>query len=145
MDQLLENGNKQDGFAVLSFLEAVLRKFSVELPHIGPITAFSDNAACYHNKELVLGIPIINATSTKAKIVRMMHTETQDGKGDCDRHGAIGNRKIDKDWLRDRDEPTENKLVVTPKQLGRALACKDGLQNNGMNSFRVASHLIRFF
>jgi hypothetical protein len=131
LDQILATGNRQDGMAVLADLEALLKKIEVELPFLKHINIVSDNAGCYHKKELILSVPILNAMSKSVKIVRIVHTETQDGKGPCDSHGAIAHRHVKRNFLLTREEKTENKVVATPKSLATAIACKGGLQNNG--------------
>ena len=136
-DQILGTGNKQDGLAVLSMVEALLVKVKSELPHITRIAAIcSDNAACYHRKELIFAIPILNKKLKSLTVDRLIHTETQDGKGACDSHGAISHRHVQRNFLRAREEKTETKKVCTPRNLAEAISCKGGVQNNGTFSFK---------
>jgi hypothetical protein len=131
LDQILSTGNKQDGFAVMAKLEAMMRKFDLEHATITHFIIFSENAGCYHLKEVILIIPILNMMMKRVRIIRFLHTETQDDKGDCDAHGAVAERHIDVNWLRSRDDGLENKMVTTSKELASAIACKGGIQNNG--------------
>jgi hypothetical protein len=102
LDQILEHSNKQDGLAVLSDLEALMVKVSIELPHLKYAILKSDNAGAYHKKELLLAIPLLNAMSKGLKVARVIHSETQDGKDVCDQHGAIAHRRV-KQYLTTRD------------------------------------------
>ena len=96
LDQILENGNQQDGLTVLSFLEALLMiAVSLKIPFLTePATIISDNAGCYHKTELLLGIPFLNARSKSFQIGRFLHTETQDGKGVVDALFAVSGAKV---------------------------------------------------
>jgi hypothetical protein len=131
LDQILDSGNKKDGETVLCDLEALLVKTSVELPCIKYIIINSDNAGCYHKKELLLSIPILNANSDGPKISRVIRTETQDGKGQADSHGACGTNHIDCHFLLTRDEDTQYNKSCTPLDVAKGLSCNGGLQNTG--------------
>ena len=131
LDQILATGNKQDGPAVLSKMETMLQKFDSELDMIQQIILFSDNAACYHSKELLFFIPVLNALQKRVSIAKFVHAETQDGKGNCDAHGAVAERHVDFNFIRTREESTENKFCATSKTLATAISCKGGIQNNG--------------
>lgn len=63
LDQILEGWNKQDGMTVLALVEAALVFLKMEFPNAAIDFLQSDNAAAYHLKELVLGIPLLNAVS----------------------------------------------------------------------------------
>jgi hypothetical protein len=73
-------GCEQDGLAVMSGVEAMLKKVSYEIPHLKYAYLQTDNARCYHKKELTLGIPLLNAMSTGVEIYQASTAETQDGK-----------------------------------------------------------------
>ena len=118
-DQILEGSNKQDGLAVLSMLEAFLKQLSVELPHIRTVTLQSDNAGCYQAKELLLLIAILN-TSSQIRIVRFIHTETQDGKGLIDAHFAKGTAHLMK--FMKTSQQNRIRTIATAKGLAAALA-----------------------
>jgi hypothetical protein len=139
VDQILANGNQKCGLTTLSFLEAAMRMISDELPHLERLHLSSDNASNYHRKELTLSIPVLNAMSIGVKIDMIVHTETQDGKGGCDSHGAIAKRRV-RQYLLSRDETTEYKKVDTPKQLAEALASNGGIQNNGMHIYYMLAN-----
>jgi hypothetical protein len=131
LDQIMSNGNKKCGMAVLALMEAAMTKISSEIPHLKYLVIVSDNASNYHRKELVLSIPILSAMSNGLLIRRLMHTETQDGKGGCDSHAAIAKRHVRQRYLLSREETTEYKKVDTPRQLAEAIASNGGIQNNG--------------
>ena len=80
LDQIMEQDNEQDGMAVAALLELFLSQIQKELPFIKKITLQSDNAGCFQCKFLLVTIPLINSLYN-CKIVRYLHTETQDGKG----------------------------------------------------------------
>lgn len=131
LDQIMGNGNKKDGMANLSFLEATMMKISDEIPHLKWLHLVSDNASNYHKKQFILGIPVLNALSSSVQIESIIHTETQDGKGSCDSHGAVGKWHVWWCFLLSRETMTEYKKVDTPKELAKALAFNGGIQNNG--------------
>lgn len=62
LDQILEGTNKQDGVTLLALVEAALVYILEEFGEGVVVEVLqTDNAAAYHKKELVLGIPILNA------------------------------------------------------------------------------------
>jgi hypothetical protein len=130
LDQILGNGNKQDGFAVLSDMEAAMAQISREIPHLKFARVWSDNAGCYHKKEMVLGIPLLNVTSLGIKILSLLHTETQDGKGLADGHFSVAFKHV-VEYLITR-LMNEFRKVCTPPALTDALASKNGLNNSGV-------------
>jgi hypothetical protein len=130
LDQILGNGNKQDGFAVLSNMEAAMAQISHEIPHLKQARVWSDNAGCYHKKELVLGIPLLNVMSAGIKILSIIHTETQDGKGLADGHFSVAFKHV-VEYLITRLMNAFRK-VCTPSALTDALASKNGLNNSGV-------------
>ena len=130
LDQILGNGNKQDGFAVLSNMEAAMAQISCEIPHLKQARVWSDNAGCYHKKELVFGIPLLNAMSAGIKILSIIHTETQDGKGLADGHFSVAFKHV-VEYLITRLMNAFRK-VCTPTALADALASKNGLNNSGV-------------
>lgn len=80
LDQILSGGNKQDGLAVASMVEAALHHLGGSFPDLSKVTVQSDNAKCYQSHELVLLLGLMNPT-LPIKIEGIIHTETQDGKG----------------------------------------------------------------
>jgi hypothetical protein len=111
-----------------------MKKVSDELPFLKHAIIKSDNAGCYHKKELLLAIPLLNAESKGVKIGRIIHSETQDGKtGVCDGHGATAGRHC-KRALKRRGEATEYNKICTAKELAlpQALAINGGLRNSGV-------------
>lgn len=63
LDQILEGWNKQDGMTVLALVEAAQVFVHREFPGASIEFLQSDNAGAYHLKELLLGIPLLNAVS----------------------------------------------------------------------------------
>ena len=92
LDQILEETNKQGSIMVAAMVECMLHQIAKELPHIKKVTLQSDNAGCYRAKDLALALPIVSQNAPK--IVRFVHTETQDGKGLIDAHFAQGTRHV---------------------------------------------------
>lgn len=137
LDQILNNGNKQDGNCVVSMLEAFCVKIDNACKGFTHGIFYSDNALAYHAPILIAFIPLINAKLNKFKIVRFTHTETQDGKGDCDAHGAIAERHIDLNWIRKREDKLDQKKVTTQEELIHAIACEGGIQNNCKSTSHV--------
>ena len=95
IDQILEDGNRQDGLVVISLLESAVTAIYDQLPFISNIAIQSDNANQYQNPYLILGIHLIN-TNMKGKIFisQFIHSETQDGKTILDAHFATTNRHL---------------------------------------------------
>jgi hypothetical protein len=60
VDQILNNESNQDGEAVLSMLEAFLCAIKEQFDFLQEAVICSDNAGCYHKKELLLGCAALN-------------------------------------------------------------------------------------
>lgn len=78
-DLMSTGDTTQDYFMVLSGLEAVLNDLKKELPHVTKVVIQSGNARCYQSSSLLYRIVMLNLTSP-IKVVRFIHTETQDRK-----------------------------------------------------------------
>jgi hypothetical protein len=63
LDQILSGVNKQDCMTVLALLEALQAYCSVEFPGADIDYIQSDNASYYQAKQVVVGIPLLNAVS----------------------------------------------------------------------------------
>ena len=95
VDQILEDGNRQDGFVVISLIESVAVAINEQLPFIHDVIIQSDNANQYQNPYLVLGIHLINVKMRgNLFISEFVHSETQDGKTILDAHFATTNRHL---------------------------------------------------
>ena len=95
MDQVLEDGNKQDVFAVIALLKAALSVMIQDIPYIEEIILQSDNAATYQNHKLTLGLHLLNCMfKDKIFISGFVHSETQDGKTILDTHFGVCVRQI---------------------------------------------------
>ena len=128
LDQILSDGNKQDTYCVISLLEAGLKQIHNDLPFIKSIVLQSDNARCYENHLLILGISIFNNLYyPNIYVSEFVHTETQDGKTLLDAHFASCARFLlhfMKTWKK-------NKVtrINTPRGLGFALGWNGGMAN----------------
>ena len=137
LDQILETGNKQDGPCVLSMLEAMLKMVRVELPFVENIILVSDNANCYHSKNMLFPICFLNQLTLQTKekkplIVKYLHPETQDGKGACDSHAAVAGTHVDRHFICTRKDGTLTyNEACTPRQLANALCSNGGVKNSG--------------
>ena len=118
LDQILDSDNKQDGLSVLSMVEAMIIHIKEDLPCINELWLQSDNARCYHLKYLIFGIVILGVHHMLS-ITRIIHTETQDGKGLIDAHFAQGTHKIHRYVAATKANTV--KRVATPTQVAQAL------------------------
>ena len=89
LDQILSGDNEQNGLSVAAMVEAMICQIDAEVKDITEVWLQSDNAACYHVKHLLFAITLMNLKH-KVKITKVVHTETQDGKGLIDAHFARG-------------------------------------------------------
>ena len=128
LDQILSDGNKQDAYCVMSLLDAALAQISHDCPFISSVVVQSDNARCYENHFLILGMCILNDLyHPDIFISSFIHTETQDGKTLLDAHFARCMRFLShfmKTWK-------QNKItrINTPRGLGFALGWNGGMSN----------------
>ena len=86
----------------------------------------SDNAKCYSSKELVFCIAALSFQHS-VKLVRMIHTETQDGKSPLDGHFARAHRWI-LNWV------AEGNNALTASHIVTALKSNGGLPNAGRSN-----------
>lgn len=133
VDQILNSGNRQDGPCVLANLEAVMKFVETELPFAEEIVLVSDNANCYHAKELIFSICLLNQRSKYGpKVVIFIHPDTQDGKGPCDSHAAVAGRWVDIHFICKRKDGTLTyNFACTPKEVATALCSDGGVKNSG--------------
>ena len=136
LDQILEGDNKQDGLGVLSMVEAMLVHIKEELPFITDIILQSDNAGCYHVKELLFGMLVLGIHHG-LQISRMIHTETQDGKGLIDAHFAQGSHQIHRYVA--TTKTNQVKKVATGQDVARALGWGGGINNSSVMLVSVNS------
>lgn len=130
VDQIMEDGNKQNAVTVAAMVEAMQHHIAKDLPHIKKVTLQSDNAGCYRAKQLPLLLAIINQSSP-VKVTRLVHTETQDGKGLIDAHFAIATRHLITYIVTTRDN------VATANELAFALTQNGGIPNSFVQLVRV--------
>ena len=128
IDQIIQQGNKQDAFAVLALLEAALRIITQDLPYITEIILQSDNAATYQNHFLTVGIHQLNCNfKGNIFISEYVHSETQDGKTILDAHFGSSVHHLNKFMRVWR--PNVVTRIQTPNGLGYALTNSGGLTN----------------
>ncbi|CAJ1967739.1 unnamed protein product [Cylindrotheca closterium] len=133
IDQILDTGNKQDGPCVLSMLEAMMKMVNVQFGFVKRIVLASDNANCYHSKDLIFPICFINQLSSSPRIVKYIHPETQDGKGSCDSHAAVAGTHVDRHYICTRKDDTLTKNeACTPTELANALCTNGGIKNSSV-------------
>ena len=80
LNQILSGDNEQNGLSVAAMIEAMIVQIGAEVKDITEVWFQSDNAACYHVKDMLFSISLMNLKH-KLQITRFVHTETQDGKG----------------------------------------------------------------
>ena len=129
IDQILDDGNKQDSACVLSLIDSALTMIQYNIPEIKEVILQSDNANSYQNMFLIAGLALLNASRKKGsvRISKYTHTETQDGKTVLDAHFATCMRFLYifmKTWKANRVT-----RINTANGLGFALAWKGGLHN----------------
>ena len=133
VDQILSGNGKQDTLCVVSLLEsfflALISNF--ERGHDGFIKRFvfySDNAGCYVSKLLIVMVGILNAKyKGRFFVERIIHTETQDGKGPCDCHFATAMEQC-YHYMKSCKRNMITR-INTPSGLAKALAWNDGIRN----------------
>ena len=144
VDQILDGDALKNGSAVLSLLECFLVAVEGEFMFLRKAIFQSDNAACYHKKELVLGIAFLNVMAGRMiRITRFTHTETQDGKSLLDAHFARGTKQVIK-YIKTCSS-VQNKKVASSIELAMALAWNGGIQNSSVQHVKIArDHLNDF-
>ena len=88
-DHISSSDTKQDWQAVLSIIEALLCKIEVDFPEVERVIIQSDNARCYQNSMLLIGLMLVSKNRPELRIEKIIHTETQDGKGSIEAHFAL--------------------------------------------------------
>ena len=129
IDQIVERSSKQDCLSVIALLEATIVATITNLQNIKEAIICSDNAGCYTSKSLVLMMLLMNAKYRGDFFFsRLIHSETQDGKGAVDRHFAVAMRHI-RNYMRNSKQ---NRIVRinTAKGLSFALQWNNGIQNS---------------
>ncbi|KAF1313432.1 hypothetical protein FI667_g17364, partial [Globisporangium splendens] len=103
-------------------MEAILIRIKKDLPHIKKVVVLSDNATCYQNMLLPLVFLLLGYVHG-IDIVRLIHTETQDGKGVLGSHFARSMQVLIA-WVR------EGNNCITPTQTVIGLKSHGGLPNS---------------
>uniref|UniRef100_A0A914QML5 C2H2-type domain-containing protein n=1 Tax=Panagrolaimus davidi TaxID=227884 RepID=A0A914QML5_9BILA len=83
--------NKQDSTAVIAIIVDVLKILKEK--GITSVILRSDNAGCYHSKEVILSLAQISEQSG-VKIAKFSFSEPQNGKGNSDRISALVKNKV---------------------------------------------------
>ena len=120
-DSISFGDNLQDSSAVISILECLLMRIRRILPSMKRITLQSDNASCYMSQYVLMAVPILSLFHD-IRVVRFLHTGTQDGKSSLDGHFATSTR-----WIREYLKEGNNAL--TASQLVEAMRSNGGLPN----------------
>ena len=145
-DQIMDVDTLQTGESVLAMVEAFLTALESDkrFDFLTETIISSDNAACYHKKLLSNGIPFLNLVpGRRIRISRLIHTETQEGKGLLDAHFARGTRQVFK-YIKTCKQ-VENKKVGTSGELAGALAWNGGIQNSIVQHVRVDREFLKTF
>ena len=121
IDDLIVGSNKQGTGLVISIIEAIMMRIKKDIPHMKEVVLQSDNAKCYMSKELLLCLALLSFIHG-IKILRFIHTETQDGKSPLDGHFARANKWI-VDWVK------EGNNALTAAQIVTALKSNGGIPN----------------
>ncbi|OWY96620.1 hypothetical protein PHMEG_00033069 [Phytophthora megakarya] len=118
-DQISAKDNKQDKFAVVSYLEAMFLTLKRDLPQIksDPFNQ-SDNASAYQNPFVGLILRMFDGI----KVDRYIHAETQDRKSMLDVHFARAKKKTGL-------YVQQGNNCVMPSQLVKALVADGCLPN----------------
>ena len=128
IDQIVDKCSKQDCLSVVALFETTIAAIMTNVPAIKEAIVCSDNAGCYTSKLLVLLVCILNAKYRSSFFIsRMLHSETQDGKGPVDRHFAVEMRHIAKYM----SNAKVNRIVRINSSCGLAYALQ---WNNGVRN-----------
>ena len=119
------NDCQQNWFAVASICEHVLRTIKEERPQIKKVFLKSDNAGCYHNGAYLVSLRDVGVR-VGIDIERYDFSETQPGKGICDRKIASMKSHV-------RIYVNEKHDVVFAEDL------KAALKSKGLSSFSCGS------
>lgn len=130
-DQILDKNSTQDTVCVVSlvesFIQAIKENFGNDF--IKRVIICSDKAGCYSSNLLLIFIPLLNIMHIgDIFIERLIHTETQDGKGICDSHFAIAMKHIKyfiHNFIQNRKVN-----IKSPRGLAKALAWNGGIHNS---------------
>jgi len=83
----LFNTCNQNSFAVMSVIEHLPKTIKLEYPSISKAFLRSDNAGCYHNRPLILSLPVIEER-VGVMPLRYDFSDPRAGKDICDRKTA---------------------------------------------------------
>ena len=131
LDQGLDKSINQDTICVVSLLElfftSIIANFGDNF--IKDVVVCSDNAGCYASNLLIAMIGILNNRFIgRMFISRLIHSETQDGKGLVDAHFAVSTRQLHLFITHSIRNKTRH--IKTPRGLARALAWNNGVSNS---------------
>ena len=77
----------QDSFTVLAIMGDVPKKLKKAMPNLKNVFYRQDNAGCYHSASTIIGAKV-QAEKAGVTLKRSDFSETQGGKGACDRKAA---------------------------------------------------------
>ena len=136
-DTVIEGDATQDIGAVLSIVEDVLLRMRRVLPdYVRNLTFQSDNARTYQNLCLPLMLPELMEAAGFV-CVRILHSETQDGKCIVDAHFQHVNRQIKKfiDGVGGWDSPEVK--ACTAMQIAAAITDDEGIGGTDIAVLRL--------
>lgn len=122
VDQIIDNDDKQDAFAVASCIEAVLLDLKLKFPDIKSVSLQSDNANCYASN-VDVGMVFALGIKHGLPIVRYINNEAGEGKDLVDQHFGVCGRLL-------RMFVASGKDCATPEQIIEGLRWREGLHNS---------------
>lgn len=129
LDHISTGDSKQDWKAVLSIFEGILIHLKDKFPFVKRLYVQSDNAKCYQNGKILLGIMLL-CKEHALELGSFVHTETQDGKGLIDAHFAVAMALV-------MTFVNMGNNVISPRQLFYALQSNGGLSNTEICMFTI--------
>ena len=136
-DTVIEGDAAQDIGMTMSIIEDVLLRMRGELPdYVQKLIFQSDNARTYQNLLLPLLLPAM-ARAAGFTLLRILHTETQDGKSMADAHFQKVALQLQKyvDEMERWDEDAHK--VCTANQIADALCSDEGLPATDISVLRL--------
>ena len=134
-NHIWDGDSKQDWKAVLSIIsicEAIICWIEIDHPHIDEVVIQSDNARCYLNVLLLYRLMLISNNCKNASIVKVIHSETQDGKYSINAHFAVAIAHI-------MQYVNEGNNVILPIQLTSVLSYNKQLNNSIAKLLSISS------
>ena len=136
-DTVVDMDASQNIGATLSVFEELLRRVRVALPaYITELTVQTDNARNYQNPLFFLLLPIL-ARNAGFDLVRILHTETQDGKCIVDAHFQKVNQQIKRFIGKPGGDGEAMKKACTAAQIFTAIVDGGGIPGTSIALIRL--------